>query len=218
MAVSGYAVFRALVNGHSQVVLGEVTGSAVLSTPATATVTIGANDDPSGVLSLKVDGVVTVNEDTPAASVTFVVMRGGGTFGSVSVGWEITRLDDDPAGDPAADLYPTSGVVTFVGDEREKTIVIGVVPDDLPEPVERFLLRLLGETVEGGARVEGVLETTLIIEDSDDAYGLVDFSPVAPSLITVTASSTQSSVILMSFVGDMRMSFVSLANPLGTAV
>ena len=42
---------------------------------------------------------------------------------------------------------------------------------------ERFFLYLLPSTVTGGATAEGVLTGELIIEDSDDAYGVVDIAP-----------------------------------------
>ena len=42
---------------------------------------------------------------------------------------------------------------------------------------ERFLLYLLPDTVTGGATAEGVLTGEVIIEDSDDAYGVIDIAP-----------------------------------------
>ena len=61
-----------------------------------------------------------------------------------------------------------------------------ITQDQIPEPAERYLLKLLPETVTGGARAEGILQGELVIEDSDQAYGTIQFTADnAQYLITV---------------------------------
>ena len=159
-----------------QVKLTDPNGDVVLANPSITTVVIGANDDYNGVLSLRAEGgstmpFVRVNEDK-TFNVNFVVVRSGGHYGSVSVDWELLRnFSTDPVTD---DITPTRGTVRFANDEREKVITLNIVMDNVPEAIERFQLRLLPETATGGAKVEGVLAGDLVIEDSDDAHGVIE--------------------------------------------
>lgn len=45
-----------------------------------------------------------------------------------------------------------------------------------PEPVEYFKLQLLASSVTGGAKIGGITEATVLVEDSDDIHGLVQFA------------------------------------------
>lgn len=74
------------------------------------------------------------------------------------------------------DLTPSSGLVTFSNGEREKQIIISVQRDDTPEPAERFKIQLMSSTATGGAKVEGITEGVILIEDSDNMYGSVQFA------------------------------------------
>ena len=170
-----------------RVALKDPSGDVVLATPSVARIVIGANDDYNGVLSLQApDGstVTRVDEDR-TFNVNFLVIRSGGRYGNVSVNWELKRnFSTDPIID---DLSPTMGTVRFAGDERERVISLDVVTDDIPEGVERFQLRLLPETATGGAKVEGVIAAELVIEDSDDAHGIIELaSDDVQKLITVS--------------------------------
>ena len=170
-----------------RVALKDASGDVVLATPSVARIVIGANDDYNGVLSLQApDGstVTRVNEDR-TFNVNFLVIRSGGRYGNVSVDWELKRnFSSDPVID---DISPTMGTVRFAGDERERVISLDVVTDDIPEGVERFQLRLLPETATGGAKVEGVIAGELVIEDSDDAHGIIELaSDDVQKLITVS--------------------------------
>ena len=54
----------------------------------------------------------------------------------------------------------------------------------------RYQLELLASSVTGGGRVEGVLQGILIIQDSDEAHGVVQFTgPDVQQLITVCTSN-----------------------------
>jgi len=47
--------------------------------------------------------------------------------------------------------------------------------DNIAEPSEQLIVKLVPESVTGGAKAEGILHGTLLIEDSDNYYGIVEF-------------------------------------------
>ena len=59
-------------------------------------------------------------------SANFELFRDRGTFGVVSVAWNITANSGD---DPAIDVSPVYGQVTFLGGESSKFITIYSLPD-----------------------------------------------------------------------------------------
>ena len=159
----------------------------VISNPSEATVVINSSDDPYGVLSIKSTDfnppVVQVNEDNPT-SIQFTVQRTKGSFNTVSGDWNIVR-DDNVLVDVSLDLTPVAGTVTFAENEREKVISLSVVTDMVAEPVERFRVQLLENQTTGGAKVEGITYGIVIIEDSDNAYGIVQFDVDAKQKLLV---------------------------------
>ena len=83
-----------------------------------AKVIINANDNPSGVISFRAteDGEEPqqrINEDT-FSSVTFPVQRYEGTFGEVSVRWELAR-DLGSSGPINEDVGPIEGPLYGLG-------------------------------------------------------------------------------------------------------
>lgn len=159
--------------------LSNPNGDVVLVDPEKVKVNISANDNPNGVLSLRSDNLISlpqeqVDEDLDS-DVIFTVYRTGGTFGTVSIDWEIVR-DDGRFESVDLDISPVSGTVTFADGDRERPIILDILQDEIPEPSERFKLRLLQDSVTGEARVEGIIEGIIIIEDSDNEYGVVEFA------------------------------------------
>ena len=59
-------------------------------------------------------------------SASFEVFRDKGTFGTVSVFWNITA---DNGANPSVDVSPVSGMVTFSAGDRSKFIIIRSLPD-----------------------------------------------------------------------------------------
>ena len=129
------------------IVLEDPEGDVVLAEPYVATVTITANDDPNGVLSLQtLNGelapTVYVNEDLERVSEGFVVVRNGGRFGVVGVRWLLIRNDSD-SDTPLTDVSPVSGMAVFANDQRLSTILLTIFDDVEQESAERFYLQLL---------------------------------------------------------------------------
>jgi len=59
-------------------------------------------------------------------SASFEVFRDKGTFSSVSVFWNITS---DNGADPSLDVFPVSGMVTFLAGDSSKFIIISSLQD-----------------------------------------------------------------------------------------
>lgn len=91
-------------------------GDAVITEPSHVIVVIKANDDHNGVLSFMspMSGkppTLTVSEDG-LPTVELSVVRGGGSFGAVTIQWEVIRNDSN--NDPVStDINPTSGMLSF---------------------------------------------------------------------------------------------------------
>lgn len=162
------------------IVLSGPKGDAIITYPTKINIRINANDNPNGVLSfVSSNGVshpeVKVSEDTGGMGM-FPVQRHAGSFGTVSVTWQVFR-NDSTLGDVKSDITTTSGMVVFLPGQTIQRLNISVVNDILPEPTERYIVRLMPGTETGGARVEGITEGVLMVEDSDNYYGSVFLGP-----------------------------------------
>lgn len=82
-----------------------------------------------------------------------------------------------------------AGTLTFDDGANEAALILTVVQDNLPEPIEVFIIILNPRSVTGNAVVEGLTEVRLLIEDSDNFYGIIEFGPTSSQkLITVRIS------------------------------
>ncbi|KAG7268315.1 hypothetical protein CRUP_038330 [Coryphaenoides rupestris] len=127
---------------HVVLMEGSVRGDAVLVAPAATLVTIEPNDKPHGVLF---EGIT--------------VVRNGGNYGQVSVNWTISRNSSSQA--PVSDdLMPAAGMLVFAAGQTVGVLVLDIDQDELPEEAEAFLLRLLPDTVTGGAEVDEPMEVS----------------------------------------------------------
>lgn len=172
------------------IVLSGPKGDVIATYPTTIKIRINANDNPNGVLSfVSPNGVsppeVRVGEDTGRVAV-FPVQRKAGTFGLVSVMWQVFR-NDSTLGDVKSDISLTSGMIVFQAGQTQQKLNISVVNDNIPEPTERYVVRLMVGTETGGARVEGIMEGVLMVEDSDNYYGSVYLGPESDHRIVVVS-------------------------------
>ncbi|XP_029685938.1 LOW QUALITY PROTEIN: adhesion G-protein coupled receptor V1 [Takifugu rubripes] len=154
-----------------------VVGDAVLVPPNAVHVTIEPNDKPHGVLSIGSGAVIrpiTINEDLTQRFEGIVIVRNGGSYGSVSANWTISRNSSDPT--PVSDdLTPAAGTVRFAAGQVTAVVPLNIVADVVPEEAEAFILQLLPSSVTGNAEVDEPMEVTFYIQDSDDVYGLFRF-------------------------------------------
>ncbi|PNI73010.1 ADGRV1 isoform 12 [Pan troglodytes] len=123
-----------------------------------------ANDDAFGTLQLSAPIVrVAENHVGPIINVT----RTGGAFADVSVKFKAVPVTAIAGEDYS---IASSDVVLLEG-ETSKAVPIYVINDIYPELEESFLVQLMNETT-GGARLGALTEAVIIIEASDDPYGL----------------------------------------------
>nr|XP_011757031.1 G-protein coupled receptor 98 isoform X6 [Macaca nemestrina] len=126
-----------------------------------------ANDDAFGTLQLSAPIVrVAENHVGPIINVT----RTGGAFADVSVKFKAVPITAIAGEDYS---IASSDVVLLEG-ETSKAVPIYIINDIYPELEESFLVQLLNETT-GGARLGALTEAVIIIEASDDPYGLFGF-------------------------------------------
>ncbi|XP_054544211.1 adhesion G-protein coupled receptor V1 isoform X2 [Talpa occidentalis] len=126
-----------------------------------------ANDDAFGTLQLSASVVrVAENHVGPIINVT----RTGGAFADVSVKFKAVPITAIAGEDYS---IASSDVVLLEG-ETSKAVPIYIINDIYPELEETFLVQLLNETT-GGAKLGVLTEAIIIIEASDDPYGLFGF-------------------------------------------
>ncbi|XP_008059253.2 G-protein coupled receptor 98 [Carlito syrichta] len=126
-----------------------------------------ANDDAFGTLQLSAPIVrVAENHVGPIINVT----RTGGAFADVSVKFKAVPITA-VAGE---DYSIASSDVVLLEGETSKAVPIYIINDIYPELEESFLVQLLNETT-GGAKLGALTEAVIIIEASDDPYGLFGF-------------------------------------------
>ncbi|XP_071587409.1 adhesion G-protein coupled receptor V1 isoform X2 [Heliangelus exortis] len=195
-------------------------GDAVLVNPSVVHVTIQPNDKPYGVLSINSNlfaQAVIVDEDQISRFEGITIVRNGGTHGNVSVSWVVIRNSSDPS-PVAEDLTPETGEVCFDQGQMLVTLPLDIINDDKPEEAEPYLLKLLADTIQGGAEVSEPSELLFYIQDSDDVYGLIKFYPLENQKIE---SKPTGRFLSLSFsreggaVGDVQLVYTALYIPAG---
>ena len=172
------------ITGLEVVTSGEVTMSLpLLGNLTSSTLTILENDDPHGVFIVYGSGGATevyIGEpDTFSFGVMLSVERSRGSFGDVSVDWNLVD------GIAVRDLdYAGTGMeLRFADGESRTTVAFTILGDDEPEIDEDFLVTLTNPT--GGARVASGDEgrTQIVIEANDGAAGVVGLAPSSRSTV-----------------------------------
>ncbi|XP_056157733.1 adhesion G-protein coupled receptor V1 isoform X2 [Lampris incognitus] len=156
-----------------------VRGDVVLVPPNAVLVTIEPNDKPHGVLSISsISHIqpISINEDLTQRFDGISIVRNGGNYGDVSVNWTISRNSSDRSL-VSDDLSPDAGMLRFGAGQISAVLPLNIVTDDVPEEAEAFVLKLLPDTVTGGAEVDEPMEMVFYIQDSDDVYGMFRFHP-----------------------------------------
>ena len=184
------------ITGLEVVTSGEVTMSLpLLGNLTSSTLTILENDDPHGVFIVYGSGEATevyIGEpDTFSFGVMLSVERSKGTFGDVSVNWNLVD------GRAVRDLdYAGTGMeLRFADGESRTTVALTILGDDEPEIDEDFFVTLTSPT--GGARVapgdEG--RTRIVIEANDGAAGVVGLAPSSRSTVVGEGESAMLTLV-----------------------
>ncbi len=191
-----------------------VSGDAVLFQPRVATLLIQQSDDPNGAFAFSEDSLIVETEEgrtlslmyvsmscTPSSynitmygvtlcvSYSFRVVRGGGSFGSVSLSWTIYSISmvtgsRSPAN--TTDISPVTAFISFSPGELSQTVSLNVQDDTIPELMEMFEVQLSIPSTEGieGARLENDSVSIVIIAASDEPNGVLRISD-ASTMVTV---------------------------------
>ncbi|KAM6930325.1 adhesion G-protein coupled receptor V1 [Xenentodon cancila] len=127
---------------YFQVRLKNPKGGAEIGFGGQVTVTVPANDDAHGVIGFAQKSLyMEVEELEQNNQISFTVERKRGTFGRLTVHWA--------ANGSLADIYPTSGVVTFSDGQTLAIISLAVIADSFPELRESVTITLLDVTTVG---------------------------------------------------------------------
>ena len=136
---------------------------------------INRSDNPNGVFAFASATQPAATELDGADSVSNVrVVRAFGGFGEIKVSWSLQPVSGITLG---AGVSPTSGVVTFAPDQQTADIVLTVLPDNLPELDEKYIVTLT--SVDGGASFGSPASTNFTVTASDDPSGVVAFADLA---------------------------------------
>ena len=156
------------------VTLSNPSSDAVLNVPAMATVIILVNDNAGGFVQFASANQVVISEDDNSTG-RFTLQRTVGTFTTLVVQWEITNnIDGNLAAD---DFQPPAGNVTIPDGQAEVVLEVRAFDDSIPEVAEGFMVRLVSVISGAGVLSDvGVRVAPLIITDSDDVYGLVEWA------------------------------------------
>ena len=113
-------------------------GDASLATSPNLAVTILSNDNAYGRMAFSDSSLrVNITEQSWDSVLRLNVLREYGSFGQVSLNWNITSMD----GSTVVDLYPTSGQVNLNQGISSANILIYVRADGTPELNEEFRVR-----------------------------------------------------------------------------
>ena len=142
------------------------------------TIAISENENARGVLIFEPASLQRTVEEpaNSATTVVFVLRRVAGAFGAVAV----QCILSDGAGN---DVSPSQRTVEFSDSERRQTVEFSVLPDNVPELVETFNVRLANP--QGGAVLGAEEQTiaTVVIPENDAPYGTFNINSATISAI-----------------------------------
>ncbi|KAM8960806.1 adhesion G-protein coupled receptor V1 [Pelodytes ibericus] len=152
-----------------------------LGSPKVAIVTILSNDNAFGIVSLNMTSFITVNEPRGRnQSVPVVLLREKGTYGTVTVTYEINGGPNQPE----EDLLPAKGNITFSTGRSVIVFFLMVLDDQIPENDENYTLKLTNAF--GGAEINSSRSTLLInIQKNDSPVRFAQSSYIVPETADV---------------------------------
>ena len=164
----------------------------ILGTVDQLEITILESDNARGIVSLDTNMFPAVEGQTAYINLT----RSGGTFGDISVRYNIT---DGSARGNGEDYFVASlqGELVFTQGQEVASIMIPIRDDTLPELQEQFFVQLTGAT--GGASIAGITVAAVIIEPSDDPNGVIRFAVESQAGVIIQNPSPGQGVLHVSF-------------------
>ncbi|XP_063151499.1 adhesion G-protein coupled receptor V1 [Candoia aspera] len=135
-----------------------------LGLPRAVTVTILSNDNAFGIISFDMPALITLTEPRGEnESVPFTLVREKGTYGSVTVIYEV----EGGPNSPEEDLSPVKGNITFTPGTAVLIYNLFVLDDQISENDEIYIIHL--RSVEGGAEINTSRNSVEIIIKANDS-------------------------------------------------
>ncbi|KAH0628079.1 hypothetical protein JD844_008789 [Phrynosoma platyrhinos] len=127
--------------------------------------------DPNGIVQFAPESLSPEYYDEPSVSegplnITLFIKRIQGIMGNIMVHWQLSSDSDT-----TDDFFTTTGSVLIPDQQRTSEIVLYLLPDDVPELDEHYVVQIT--SVEGGADMDPekiISEFTVIA--NDDPYGV----------------------------------------------
>ncbi|XP_076853827.1 adhesion G-protein coupled receptor V1 [Brachyhypopomus gauderio] len=171
-----------------------------LGNQTVATLTVLASDDPYGLFEFS-ESSRPVRVAEADSLVTLTIRRQRGLMGRVRVEYQTLRdIDPEPYSTPGVgrasagkDFVPISQSVTFLANQSEANVTVRILDDKDPERAESAYVELSSVTLVQGAQTRTVASSPrlglrnvsvaqIIIEASDDAFGVLQLSSSAVSV------------------------------------
>ncbi|XP_075693474.1 adhesion G-protein coupled receptor V1 [Rhinoderma darwinii] len=149
--------------------LNQTTGGALVGDITEAIIVIEASDDPYGSFVFQVTTLSVDEPDLNTVPVNLPVIRNAGTLGNVVVQW-VATINGHLATD---DLRVASGNISFDAGQTVRTLLLEIMPDNVPEVEEVILIQLTGASNGGTIGQEGVAK--IIMPPNDNPYGTISF-------------------------------------------
>jgi len=142
------------------VALSNLVGGGMLGDPSSASIVIIEDETvpPTGIVQLS-GYAYSVGEDDE--SITLTLLRTGGSYGEVSIDYQIV----DGSAINGSDYMASNGVVYFGDGEMDQTIVIDIIDDELDEENEVFSIGLSSSV---GGLLGEIKSAMITIEDNDE--------------------------------------------------
>ncbi len=156
------------------VLLSSPSPDAVISPPSIASVIIRINDDAGGLAFFVSPGPVVIREDEQTIG-RFTVRRTVGTFGNLTAEWRITSTQDGSLA--TSDFSRATGNVTIIDGVTDAFLDVVAFDDIIPEVAEGFTIELVRVVSDvGGLSDSSPRLASLIVAESDDVYGLLEWA------------------------------------------
>ncbi|KAH9498632.1 Adhesion G-protein coupled receptor V1 [Bulinus truncatus] len=166
-----------------EVILANPSNGALLGQSVKARITILANDVQGGMISFSTSDPVYLREatanDSSFTKADILVTRGPGTYGAISVGYQLRASD----GQLTNDISPSNGTLVFVDKQTAAVLVLEAVNDDEPELAETITLSLLPPA--NGAILGNITTKVINIDQSDSPWGLIQIYPSGTRLSSI---------------------------------
>ncbi|KAJ8285558.1 hypothetical protein GJAV_G00028220 [Gymnothorax javanicus] len=152
-------------------------------------ITILPNGSPYGVIGWHLDSQIILTQEPQRrpGNVTLNIMREQGFVGDVAVHYStkpaLSRLPVNQASEKQ-DYVPKEETVVMKEDTRTEMVSITLLPDDVPELAESFLVNITHVELVGGAegagqpsmRRPGLEVAEVTIQENDDPRGILQFN------------------------------------------